>query len=89
MCKKKVQRDPVRLQGQGEASKSWRNIKRVRAAFQVDANCFPREYWDQLRLWAPPFGKTQGWLLGFPGGSDDKESAYNAGDRGDMGSIPG
>ena len=83
---KKGQKDRVQLQGQWEASKSWRNIKRVRAAFQIDANCFPREYWDQLKLWAPPFGKAQGWLLGFPGGSDGKESACNVGDPG---SIPG
>ena len=27
-------------------------------------------------------------MMDFPGGSDDKESACNAGDAGDMGSIP-
>ena len=27
--------------------------------------------------------------MGFPGGSDSKESASNAGDPGDMGSVPG
>ena len=28
------------------------------------------------------------WNLGFPGGSDGKESACSAGDTGDAGSIP-
>ena len=29
------------------------------------------------------------YLLGFPGGSEDKESACNTGDLGSKGSIPG
>ena len=28
-------------------------------------------------------------ILGFPGGSEGKESLFNAGDTGDMGLIPG
>jgi len=28
-------------------------------------------------------------LMGFPGGSEGKESLFNAGDTGDMGLIPG
>ena len=35
-----------------------------------------------------PCIEKAGCKLGFLGGSDSKESAYNAGDSGDLGSIP-
>ena len=42
--------------------------------------------WGELEL---QLGFILGWGVGFPDGSVSKESACNAGDTGDLGSVPG
>ena len=45
-------------------------------------SCVGKIPWRRERLPTPVF-------MGFPGGSEGKESAFKAGDAGDLGSTPG